>query len=93
MLAAYIVYFERIVAANEWSDEVAARVFPCLLEVGSQHLDFESMSDANPKKFSLIKQTLVGTSEPYREAYCEIMLKGIESMEKVCKIFMTESVG
>jgi hypothetical protein len=62
----YIVYFERIAAANEWSDEEAAKVFPALLEVGNRHLD--SVSEANLKKFTLIKNSLIGSTEPYRES-------------------------
>lgn len=62
----YITYFERIADANDWDDEVAAKVFPGLLEVGNRHLD--SVSETNLRKFSTIKTSLIGSTEPYRES-------------------------
>ncbi len=49
----YIVYFERLVLANEWLDDKSTRTFASLLEVGSKALD--GFSNATLASFSAIK--------------------------------------
>ncbi len=69
----YIVYFERLVLANEWLNDKSARTFASLLEVGSKALD--GFSDAMLASFSAIKKALLVESEPFRESNCSQLMK------------------
>lgn len=72
-MADFILYFERLAAANEWDDKRKALIFPSLLEIGNRSLD--GLSETTLTSFGLIRKALLGETEPFRESNCSALMK------------------
>ncbi|CAM1312560.1 Uncharacterised protein r2_g2300 [Pycnogonum litorale] len=71
----FIKYFERLMISNDWSDEISAKHFPALLESNTRfHSKIEGLSEANRKKFSVLKSAILDEEEPYRVSNCNKLL-------------------
>ena len=68
-IADFISYFQRVVVANDWDDEKAARVFPALLEKKSRYLEsIAALSEAERKSWASIQAHVKAQDVPYRDA-------------------------
>ncbi|KAG1685301.1 hypothetical protein GQR58_009147 [Nymphon striatum] len=83
-MSVYVKYFDRVAAANKWSDEDAALMFAGMLEVGSSTLD--NMDDNTLKSFNKIKETILPKVEFNREAEVEtfftLSMKSTETVDE-----------
>ena len=70
----YVRYFERVMAANEWDDETAVKVFLAMIPPGERSLDAIDGADT----FAKIKTAIQTNQIPYREAN----LQALMSMKK-----------
>jgi len=65
----FIAYFERLVVANSWNDETAAKIFYSFLESNSAHLAIiDGLTERDRKSFKEIKKAIQAEQEPYRKS-------------------------
>jgi hypothetical protein len=90
--AEYLLYFDRIIVANNWRDETAGKIFPAMFDPKDRSL--ESLSEEIISSgYQAIKECLLKNEEPLRESNCMKLMKVALGNEETVKSFRSRVVS